>query len=252
MVVSKLTLLCRLQYNTDVTAHRISVRWVLGWTTRMVRRRIPTQVINDYSSPEFRLQTRGRNTVNNTLKRNFPTLMFHQKNRCFYMQIRKLWLLYYHTNCSMFDQILQQDWRLIGKIAYTVHKFCHGEMQLLPHARRIIQHRDRTRSGNSSFPFHIVFCIGSCIFSFRAHISSWSRTRDTILIHGLNHGWNRTIVTPLNESVIILLTFTLCCSLHIVLGIELRHQFGNILLLNVASFLYLLCAWGHQLPIPKQ
>jgi len=25
---------------------------------------------------------KGRNTVNNTLKRNFPTLMFHHKNRC--------------------------------------------------------------------------------------------------------------------------------------------------------------------------
>jgi len=139
----------------------------------------------------------------------------------------------------------------IGKIAYTVRMFHHGEIQLLPHARRIVQHRDRTWCGNSSFPFHIVFRIGSCIFSFRAHISSWSRTRDTTLIRGLNHGWNRTIVTPLDENVI-LLTFTLHCSLHIVLGIELRHQFGNILLLNVACFLYLLCAWSHQLPIPKQ
>jgi len=25
---------------------------------------------------------KGRNAANNTLKRNFPTLMFHQKNRC--------------------------------------------------------------------------------------------------------------------------------------------------------------------------
>jgi len=30
---------------------------------------------------------KGRNTANNTLKRNFPSLMFHQKNRCYYMQI---------------------------------------------------------------------------------------------------------------------------------------------------------------------
>jgi len=32
-----------------------------------------------------------------------------------------------------------------------------------------------------------------------AHISSWSRTRDTTLIRGLNHGWNRTIVTKKAE-----------------------------------------------------
>jgi len=39
----------------------------------------------------------------------------------------------------------------IGKIAYTVRMFRHGEMLLLPHARRIAQHRDRTRRGNSHF-----------------------------------------------------------------------------------------------------
>jgi len=39
-----------------------------------------------------------------------------------------------------------------------------------------------------------VFRIRHCIFSSRAHISSWSRTRDTTSIRGLNHGWNRTIV----------------------------------------------------------
>jgi len=73
--------------------------------------------------------------------------------------------------------------------------FRHGEMLLLPHARRNIRHRNRTRHGNSSFPFHYVFRIRSCIFSIRAHISSWSRTRDTTSIRSLNHGWNRTIVT---------------------------------------------------------
>jgi len=72
--------------------------------------------------------------------------------------------------------------------------FRHGEMLLLPHARRIICHRNRTRRGNSSFPFQFVFRIRHCIFSARAHISSWSRTRDTTSIRGLNHGWNRTIV----------------------------------------------------------
>jgi len=73
--------------------------------------------------------------------------------------------------------------------------FRHGEMLLLPHARRIICHRNRTQRGNSSFPFHFVFRIRSCIFSIKAHISSWSRTRDTTSIRGLNHGWNRTIVS---------------------------------------------------------
>jgi len=67
-------------------------------------------------------------------------------------------------------------------------------MLLLPHARRITRDRNRTRRGNSSFPFHFVFRIRHCIFSSRAHISSWSRTRDTTPIRGLNHGWNRTIV----------------------------------------------------------
>ena len=82
----------------------------------------------------------------------------------------------------------------IGKIAHTVRMFRHGEMLSLPHARRIVQHREMTRRGNSAFPFHFVFRIRSCVFSFRAHISSWSKTQDTTLIRGLNHGWNRTIV----------------------------------------------------------
>jgi len=97
--------------------------------------------------------------------------------------------------------MLQQDWHLIGKIAYTVRMFRHGEMQLLPHARRIMQHRDRTRRGNSAFLFDIVFRIWSCVFSFGAHISFWSRTRDTTLIRGLNHGWNRTIVNHNKQQV---------------------------------------------------
>jgi len=139
-------------------------------------------------------RNKGRSTVNNALKRNFPTLMFHQKNRCYYMQIRKLWVLHCHRNSSMFAQILQQDWHLIGKIAYTVHILRHGDIHLLPQARRITQQRDRTRRGNSAFLFHFVFRIRSCIFSFGMHIGSGSRTWDTTLIRGLNHGWNRIIV----------------------------------------------------------
>jgi len=39
----------------------------------------------------------------------------------------------------------------IGKIACTVRMFRHGEMLLLPHARRIMRHRNRTRRGNCRF-----------------------------------------------------------------------------------------------------
>ena len=119
--------------------------------------------------------------------------MFHQKNSCYCTQIRKLWALVYHGNSSMSSNKIDI---FIGKIAYTACMFRHGETLLSPHARRITQHRDRTRRGNSAFPFHFVFRIRSCVFSFGAHISSWSRTRDTTLIRGLNHGWNRTIVMP--------------------------------------------------------
>jgi len=38
-----------------------------------------------------------------------------------------------------------------GKIAYTVRMFRHGEMLLLPHARRIVRHRNRTRRGTHRF-----------------------------------------------------------------------------------------------------
>jgi len=82
----------------------------------------------------------------------------------------------------------------IGKIACTVRMFHHGDMLLLPQARRIAQHCDGTRRGNSKFLFHFAFRIGSCVFSFGAHISSWSGTRDTTLIRGLNHWLNRIIV----------------------------------------------------------
>jgi len=48
---------------------------------------------------------------------------------------------------------------LIGQIAHMVHMFHHGDVLLLPHARRIVQHRDRTQHGNSVFPFQLVFRI---------------------------------------------------------------------------------------------
>jgi len=40
---------------------------------------------------------------------------------------------------------------VLPTIACTVRMFCHGEMLLSPHARRIVQHRDGTRRGNSNF-----------------------------------------------------------------------------------------------------
>jgi len=39
----------------------------------------------------------------------------------------------------------------IGKIGHTMRMFRHGDALLLPHAHRIIQHRDRARRGNSHF-----------------------------------------------------------------------------------------------------
>jgi len=90
--------------------------------------------------------------------------MFHQKNRCYYMQIWKLWVLSYHTKIEHSNEIDI----FIGKIDYTVYMFHHGEIHLLPQAHRIMQHRDRTRHGNSAFPFQLVFRIWSCIFSFEA------------------------------------------------------------------------------------
>jgi len=74
--------------------------------------------------------------------------MFHQKNRCFCTQIWKLWASDYHRNSSMFSNKIDI---FIGEIAHTARMFRHGEMLLLPHARRIAQHRDRTRCGNSHF-----------------------------------------------------------------------------------------------------
>jgi len=100
-------------------------------------------------------------------------------------------------NPPCFDLMLQQDWHLIGKIDYTVCMFRHGEIHLLLQVRRIAQHRDRTRRGNLAHPFQLVFRIWSCIFSFGMHISSWSRTCDTTLIRGLNHGWNRAFIMHL-------------------------------------------------------
>jgi len=60
-------------------------------------------------------KNKGQNAANNTLKRNFPTLMFHQKNRCYCMQFWKLWVLSFHRNsctcCRMFQQDRNLHWQ---------------------------------------------------------------------------------------------------------------------------------------------
>jgi len=72
--------------------------------------------------------------------------------------------------------------------------FRHCNMLLSPQVRRIAQHRDRTRRGNSSFCSLLVIQLRSCIFILGMHSGSRSRTRDMTLIRGLNHGWNHTFV----------------------------------------------------------
>jgi len=76
----------------------------------------------------------------------------------------------------------------IDKIAHTVRMFCHCNVLLSPQVHMIVQHRDRTRRGNSSFHSLLVFRIRSCVLFLGMHISSRSRTRDTTLIRGPNHG----------------------------------------------------------------
>ena len=195
---------------------------------------------------------KGRKCSDDTLKRNLPTLMFHQKNGCDFTQIWKLWASNYNRNVACHVECSNEIDILNGNIDCAVRMFRHCDALLLPQVLRIAQHRDETRRGNSSFCSLLVFRIGSCILFLGMYISSRSRIGDTTLIRGLNHGWNHTLITPLDETVIALLTFTLCGNLHIVLGVELRHQFGNILCFNVAFFLCSCCVWRHGLPIPKQ
>ena len=59
----------------------------------------------------------------------------------------------------MFDQASNKIDIFFDKIVHTVRMFRHADVLLLPHARRIVQHRDRTRRGNSSFLFQLVFRI---------------------------------------------------------------------------------------------
>jgi len=52
------------------------------------------QAINLHRNPTT---NKGRSAANNTSERNFPISMFHQKNRCFYMQTLKVIALSIHT-----------------------------------------------------------------------------------------------------------------------------------------------------------
>jgi len=121
--------------------------------------------------------------------------MFHQKNRCFYTQIWNLWASHYNRNSSMFIEHSNKIDIFLGKIHHMVCMFRHCNVLLLPKVCRNVQHRDRTWRGNSSFFSRLMFRIQSCILFLGIHSSSRSRTRDTTLIRGLNHGWNRTFVT---------------------------------------------------------
>ena len=67
---------------------------------------------------------KGRNAANNTLKRNFPALMFHQQNRCCCMQIRKSQALSSHRNSSMFDRMLPT--RLTSSLARLLARCMFG------------------------------------------------------------------------------------------------------------------------------
>ena len=136
---------------------------------------------NDNSSPETR-PNKGRNAANNTSMKklscsNAFTCKFESHECCSPTEMAPCLI-----NCSNKIDIF------IGKIVCTVRMFHHRDVLLSPQACRIVQHRDGTRRGNSTFLFHFAFRIGSCVFSFGAHISSWSGTRDTTLIRGLNHG----------------------------------------------------------------
>jgi len=89
-----------------------------------------------------------------------------------------------------------------GKIACMVHMFRHCIVLLTPQVHGIVQHRDGTRHGNSSFRYLLVFRIWSCILFLGMHSSSRSGTCDMTLIHGLNHGWNCTLVKSSRQQCI--------------------------------------------------
>jgi len=112
---------------------------------------------------------------------------------------KKLWVLQYTRNSSIFVNYLKQDWHLIGKIDYKVRMFRHCSVLLLPQVHRDVQHRDRTRRGNSTLRSLWMFRFGSCILFLGIHSSSGSRTRDTTRILGLNHGWNHAFIKVLGS-----------------------------------------------------
>jgi len=182
------------------------------------------------------------------VKTKFPTLIFHQQSRCDFAQKGSLWALRCARNSSMFVSHRSKIDILLTSLITRCACFVIVIPLLLPPIHRNVQHHDRTRRGNSTLCSLWMFRFESCILFLGMHSSSGSRTRIMTQILGMNHGWNHTFITRLDEAMIALLTFALCGNLHIVLSIELRHQFGNILLFNVAFFLRSRCSLSHQLP----
>jgi len=143
---------------------------------------------NDISSPQNRQTTRGESSKDHLKKETFQLQCFTTRTAAIACKFESYEHKATMRKAPCLIECFQEIDIFFGKIACTVRMFRHGEMLLLPHARRIAHHRNRTRRGNSSFPFHFVFRIRHCVFSCRTHISSWSRTRDTTSIRGLNHG----------------------------------------------------------------
>ena len=157
------------------------------------------------------------------------------------MQIRKLCVLVYHRNCSMFDRFFQTSLaRLITRCACFVmvrYTCYHMPVRLYNIVRE---------HGVGTHRFCSTLCSGLDLVSFPLGRTSILGPELGIRLWFVD--WITGEIVPLSLPSMRAWSFffTLCCSLHIILGIELRHQFGNILLLNVASFLYLLCTWSHQ------
>jgi len=135
--------------------------------------------------------------------------MFHQRSRCDFTQIWKLWVSHCNGNVPCLFKHSNEIDISIGKIAHTVRMFCHCDMLLSPQIHSVVQHHDRTQLGNTTFGSLLVFWIWSCIFILGMHISSGSRTGDTTLICWPNHRSNRT--SSLSSMRLWLLFWPLSC-----------------------------------------
>jgi len=145
-------------------------------------------MINNNSSLEIRPQTSDEMQQRQCLKQSFLPKCFTKRIDAFTLKFETYEHCTTTQNTPCFVEYSNEVDISISTIAYTVRTFCHCNMLLLPQVRRNAQHRDRTRRAKTSFRSHPMFRIRSCVFSFGMHSSSRSRTRDTILICGLNHG----------------------------------------------------------------